>query len=240
MSTITVPDCSDCRSTQRACDWSVLRPEELAVLHAARSPHVYRAGQVLFYDGNPCLGLHCIHSGEIALRKSTPQGLSRIVRLAHGGQTLGYRAFFSGEPYSLTAEVLTDSEVCFVPGATVRQLLESNAKLALMFLRNVAVSLRESEDDALEAQGLPVRVRLAHVLLGMKDRLGNVGPDDEIVIDLPLSRQDLAARVGARHETISRAIRALQDDGVAYFQGRRVRIPDLDRLFDEAESAGVS
>ncbi|MCB1153632.1 winged helix-turn-helix domain-containing protein, partial [bacterium] len=59
--------------------------------------------------------------------------------------------------------------------------------------------------------------------------------DGNILIELPMSRQDIADMVGARPETIARTIRSLQDDGVATFKGREVMVPDLDALLDELE-----
>jgi CRP-like cAMP-binding protein len=45
----------------------------------------------------------------------------------------------------------------------------------------------------------------------------------------------MAAVIGARPESLSRAIRALQDDGVVVFDRRRIIIEDLDNLLDEID-----
>lgn len=217
----------------------MLSDEDVRLLDSARVTNVYKAGQILFYQGNPCLGLHCIQSGEVAVRKASAAGQSRIVRLAHAGQTLGYRAFFAGGAYSASAEALTDCRICFVPREVVSQLLEHNPGLGLRFLDRTARDLEASEEDGLNAL-LSVRARLAHLILTLKDRLGTMGEDGVLSIPIPLSRQDIAARIGTRPETVTRAIRALEDDGVATFDGRDVRVPDLDRLLDELEPHGAS
>ena len=62
-----------------------------------------------------------------------------------------------------------------------------------------------------------------------------MGDDGVLTLQLPLSRKDVAAVLGARRESIARAIRALEDDGVATFRGRAVRVPDLDTLLDEID-----
>ncbi len=41
--------------------------------------------------------------------------------------------------------------------------------------------------------------------------------------------------IGIRPETMSRAIKQLEEDGVAYFSGRSVQVPDLKRLLREIE-----
>lgn len=236
--THAAPHCSSCVGRGSSTEWCVLGEDDLRQLEAARITNVYRAGQFLFYQGNPCLGLHCVESGEIALRKTDGSGQSRIVRMAHAGLTLGYRAFFSGTPYTTSAEALSDSTVCFIPRETVARLVERAPSLGMRFLQRTALDLKASEEDGLNGSK-SVRGRLAHFVLAFKDRLGTMGEDGVLSIPLPLSRQDIAARIGARPETVTRAIRALEDDSVATFDGRTVRIPDLDRLLDELETAGI-
>ena len=47
----------------------------------------------------------------------------------------------------------------------------------------------------------------------------------------------MASAIGTRPESLSRAIRALQDSGTATFRGKLVTVSDLDDLLDEAEAS---
>lgn len=226
--------CEPCHGRGHA-EWGVLDEAGLAVLNKARQIREYAPGDVVFSQGAPCAGMFCVDAGDVALRKSDEHGGSAIVRMARAGQTIGYRALFSGGPYMATAEALTPSQICFIPAATVRELIERSANLAYRFMKRFADDLRESEEQRLHAQSLSTRARLADYLIRLKDREGTVADDGSIELELPLSRTDLAALLGTRRESIARAIRALQDAEVAQFEGRSVKIPDLDALFDELE-----
>lgn len=230
------PNCFTCQKRGDA-EFCVLHEDEVEQLDGARVTNLYKPGQVLFYQGNPCLGLFCVESGELALRKTDESGHSVIVRLVHSGQTLGYRAFFAGDNYTATCEALTEARVCFIDKEAVRRLLDHNAQLGLQFLRRVSADLRDAEDGKLAAVSQPVRARFAHLLLTLKDRHGEMGEDGVLRIELPMSRQDIAALLGARPETVARTIRALEEDGVATFSGREVQVGDLDSLLDEIEAA---
>jgi hypothetical protein len=46
----------------------------------------------------------------------------------------------------------------------------------------------------------------------------------------------MASTIGTRPESLSRAIRALEQSGVAGFKGKQVLVRDLDDLLDEVES----
>jgi CRP-like cAMP-binding protein len=218
-------------------EWNHLCPDDVKLLSRAKVVNHYKAGQVIFYQGNPPLGLYCISDGLVVLRKTDSEGRSVIVRMAGRGQTLGYRAFFSDRPYTASAEASSDCTICWVDRAVVQQLLSRNSNLMLSFLQHIAADLAEAEEARLRAATLPVRTRLAHLLLTLKDRDGEVDDDGRIVIGLQLSRQDIAAMLGTTPETIARTTRQFTDEEVAIFDKRTVIIPDLDRLLDEVEPA---
>ncbi len=94
--------------------------------------------------------------------------------------------------------------------------------------------------DALEASlvdrlRLPVRARLAQMLLSLRGAFGDVDEDGVLIIDLPLSRSQIAELLAVRPETVTRAIGVLSEEGVARFVRRRVVVRDLDALMDEVE-----
>lgn len=227
------PSCLNCE--HRAEEWCALG-DDLPFLNEAKTCNVYQAGQVIFYQGNPCLGLYCIEEGTIALRKGDVHGNEVIVRLAHRGETLGARTFFAQGEYSASAVALTTCRVCFIDRAMIEELIGRNPNVSQVFLRNISRKLHDAEEDKLHFATLPVRARLAHLLLELKENYGKMGDDGVLHINLPLSRQDVASMIATRPETLSRTIRAMEKDNVAHFQKRTVKVPDLDALLDEVES----
>ncbi|MCK6511542.1 Crp/Fnr family transcriptional regulator [Myxococcota bacterium] len=216
--------------------WKVLDEEQLRDLNTVKSCNTYQPGQVIFYQGNPCMGLYCIESGTVALRKIDIHGNSVVIKLAHDGQTLGYRAFFSNTEYSVSAEAVTACRVCFIPRDFVRDILLKNLQFGYEYLSRLATDLGESEDEKMKMSTLPVRTRLAHLLLSLKEHYGHVDDDGVLTIELPISRQDMASMLAIRPETLSRAIRALEKDEVALFDRQAASIADLDALLDEIEN----
>lgn len=228
-------NCFTCQWRERS-QWSTLNQDDLNVLNGHRRDADVKPGQILFRQGDPCDGVYCIASGTIAIRKMDEHGNSVLVRLRHAGQTIGYRDFFGGPSMTTSAEALVESRVCFVDRKAVSALLERNPALGLQFLRRIAQDLQDAEETILQTTTLPIRTRLAHLLLTLKERYGRVDEAGTITIQLPLARQDIAAILGTRPETIARTIRGLDNDGVARFSGRTVVVEDLDLLLDEIET----
>lgn len=230
--------CSGCPRLSDAV-WSVLGAEELAVLGASRQQRVFSAGQTVVLQGEPSRGIHCIESGEVAVRKTDDSGNTFLLRCSGPDSTIGYRAYFARRPHAETVEALIDTRTCFIPSDTLTDLLRRSNALAGRFLACAAQELEDADDSRLRQAFLPVRARFAHLLLCLRERHGTVEPDGTLIISLPISRQDIASQLGTVPETVARTIRALGESGIATFDGRSVRVPDLDLLLDEVEQVGL-
>lgn len=235
-SSSTGRNCFTCQARGRT-EWCVLTDEELKLVDRSKISREYLPGEVIFHEADPCQGIHCIETGLVGVRKMNANGQEILLRLGYPGDTLGYRSLLSGDVHNNSAEALEPSGVCFIDASTVRTLLTKNPALGLRFLTHAAKDLSAAEDKVLQSTTLPVRARFAHLLLVLKDRYGVVSKDGAMEIDLPLSRQDMAAMIGIRPESMSRTIRSLEEDEIARFSGRRVRIRNIDDLLDELELA---
>lgn len=230
-------DCGNCFTcqTRGKTEWCVLTDDELAVVDQGKVCREYMPGEVIFHEGDDCRGVHCIERGLIGVRKMDANGNEILLRISHPGDTMGYRSFLAGDDHNNSAEALEPSVLCFIDGSTVQSLLEINPALGLRFLRHAAQDLNAAEEKVLQSATLPVRARFAHLLLVLKERYGVVDDNGSMDLELPLSRQDMAAMIGIRPESMSRTIRSFEDDNIARFSGRRVHVPDVKSLYQELE-----
>ena len=111
------------------------------------------------------------------------------------------------------------------------QFLSQNLELGQRFLRRLATELEAAEATRLCAIAMPLRARLASLLLELNGRFGAEGS-----LVLPLSRQEIASMLGTRPETITRNIRLLEKTGYVKFLGREVIINDHAGLSQEAKA----
>jgi CRP/FNR family transcriptional regulator len=228
------PQCFTCQWRDRSA-WCVLNDEDLGRLNSSKVVRTFQPGQNIYVQGDPANGVYCVESGAVTLRKTDENGNAMVVGMAHAGEAIGYRDFFSRKEFMATAQAVEPVRLCFVNRALVDALLRRNPALGLRFLVRISEDLNHAETMMLQNSTLSVRTRVAHLLLALKDRYGEVEEDGTLVIRLPLSRQDIASMLGTRPETISRAIHILEESEVAQFSGRQVRVADLDILLDEIE-----
>ena len=224
--------CGQCGTLNRA-EWRFLEHPDVVRLNESKVQVHYAAGETLFMEGDPCTGVYCISSGRLVVRKTDIDGNSVLIRIAEAGETIGYRALLADEEHGTTAQAITPATACYIDRVHVRGFMARNPELAIDFARHIAADLRAAEDLFLRTATQRVRTRLAYVLLKLGQDRSCIADDGARVVELPVSRQDLAAMVGIRPETLARTIREFERLGLAEFAGRSVRIPQPTRLSEE-------
>ncbi len=224
--------CLGCSLRQRN-EWCVLSEEETRILSRNLKKRQYRAGETIFSAGEPSHGIYCVVSGAVAIRKGDGEGNAVLLRLAYPGDTLGYRGLLLGENRRYSAEALGPSKLCFVDQTVTRLLLDRNSALGRQFLRRIAADMDEAHDHLVRNATLSNRGKFVYLLLALMNRHGRTASDGSRFMELPLSRRDLASMIGARHETLSRIIGRLEEDGLARFSGRTVHVIQPHSLFRE-------
>lgn len=204
------------------------------LLQQGRVTHVYRTGDRLFAQGQLPAGLYCVQSGNILLWHIDAFGFKTSFRTVSRGELIGYRSLLGDDRHAATAEALSECHVCFYPKQNLEALIYGDAGLTRQFFRMLARDRGPADALLLRGQHVPVRVRLVYLLLTTKDRHAEHAADGALIYRLPLSRKNIASLIGARPETVTRAIRELSRDGVAMFHNRKVIVPDPAKLFEEA------
>ncbi len=83
--------CESC-PTRIAGVFARLSRERLRALDRCKADNLYHKGQIIFQEGTPALGVHCVYEGQLKLYKSGTQGRPQIIGLAKPGTMVGHRA----------------------------------------------------------------------------------------------------------------------------------------------------
>ncbi len=227
-------NCADCATCPQV-EWSDLASEGLDHLTRVRRTFEYQPGESIFHQNDDPKGLYCIEHGNILLRGFDAFGHETGFRVIVNGETIGWRSFFAEQPHAATALALTACRVCLISGTDLRMMMREYPGLMQRFLKTLARDRGPAEGLLLRNPQLPVRIRVINLLLVLSEHVHTPGNDGPIKFFLPLKRQQIASMVGARNETLSRTLAALQEEGLASFRGREVVIPDYGRLETESE-----
>jgi len=118
----------------------------------------YRAGEIVFKEGDPGAEMYVVQSGQVELYRNITDE-KRFVRVFEKGDFFGEMSLLEGMPRTATAQVIEDSDLIVINGATFDQMIKSNIEIAVRMLRKLSKRLRETTDQlelSLTSQGKAV------------------------------------------------------------------------------------
>lgn len=176
----------------------------------------YERGDVLFWEGDPCAGLHIIESGSVKLYRVSPQGRQYIIAVLTEGATCNEVPAFDGGANPVNVEALETTRVWLVDAQTLRELVKANPEFALKILSKFGQNLRNLVGKVSEMAFYQVTHRLARLITEM--------PAEE---SRPhWTQEQLAARLGTVREVVSRSLKELEKSGAIRIEDRRIQIAD--------------
>lgn len=194
----------------------------------------YREGEFLFHQGDPARHMHVLVEGRIKLVQYTPDGQQVIIRYLGPGETFAVLAVLRNTNYPVAAQVVVDCTVLSWERATMKQLMNEFPPLEQNALSIMADRVREFQDRIRELSTERVERRIARTLLRLVRQTGR-RVDEGILIELPLTRQDLAEMAGTTLYTVSRTLRAWEARGVVRCGRIKVTVTNPHQLVQIAE-----
>lgn len=218
------------RRPEEALNWLAEAPlfqglsfaEHQAALRAARRRQVRREA-FFFQQGDPASALYVLTAGRVRLTQVTPEGDQVILHLVHPGEMFGGIAVLGDATYPVSAQALEDCQALAWDGEGMAGLMERTPRLALNALRLLAGRVQELQDRVRELATERVERRVARTLLRLARQAGRK-VENGVLIDLPLSRQDLAEMTGTTLFTVSRVLSRWEQQGLVEAGRERVLI----------------
>lgn len=217
--------------------FGALEGTELSSLANRTAMRRYAPGEVLFFEGEPCVGLYIVLSGRIRIFKTSHGGREYVLAIEGSGASIAELPVFDGGNYPASAAAVESTELIFISRNDFRAFCLEHPEVALKVLQVVGARLRRLVGIIEELSFSSLRQRLVSWLLRQAKAQGRE-TGRGLTFQLGVTHQELAAHIGTVRELVSRNMSRLQAEGLIEVSGREVIIPDTEAL--EAElSAGV-
>lgn len=211
---------------------------ELEAALAVASRRRLEKGEFFFYQDEPADFFYVIVEGQVRLSQLTPEGHQVIIHFMGPGDGMGIIVALSNTYYPLSAEAVTDCYALRWDYASTIGLMEQHSRLALNGLRLVADQFEDLLDRYRELSTERVERRIARVLLRLARQTGR-RTDRGVLLDLPLSRQDLGEMTGTTLYTVSRTLSSWEQKGLIETGRERIVICEPHGLVSIAEDLPV-
>ncbi|MDP2735443.1 MAG: Crp/Fnr family transcriptional regulator, partial [bacterium] len=203
--------------------FSSLPPADAERIERAAVERSFERGEVLFLEGEPCVGLYVVKTGTVRIFKSSPEGREQVVLVARAGDSFNDIPVFDGGPNPANATALEKTTVVIIPKEAVLSVIAS-CPPAMAIIKLFAVRLRRMTTLIGDLSFRSVLSRLAKVLLEVAVAEGGPAPAQR------LTQEEMAAMVGTVRDVIGRALRLLEKDGAIRLQRQRIVVVDPEKL----------
>jgi len=217
--------------------WRALAPVEIEGLRRQVETRPYRRHQLVFRQGALPEGLYSVLSGNVLLEQLDKLGNRTAFRIAAAGDILGHRSLFAEQPHAASARALKPCRICFFPEAALRQVLGSKRRLAHEMLKLVATDPGPIHAPLLRSPFVPTAARLAHVLVLLQPQYAPPSREADAAYEVLLSKDNIAALIAARRETVSRLLQQFERAGLCLVRGARIIISSTKGLAAFAAAA---
>lgn len=196
----------------------------LAEFESLAKIETYFPSEILYEAGEESSRLLAVLEGRVKLCMDSSFDRRMTVRVARRGQLLGLTEVLSGSPFELTAEAMSKCSIALVHRNDFCRFLMRNPNAYGCLVHDIGQDYK-CACERLRMLGLApsVQIRLARLLLdwcgtGHETRHG-------IQLHLTLTQREIGEFIGVSRESVSRALRDLQQLRLLHLHGRNLMIP---------------
>jgi CRP-like cAMP-binding protein/DNA-binding protein H-NS len=164
-------------------------------------------------EGEPALYFYQVIRGAVRTYKLLNDGRRQISAFQLPGDII---ELGTAEDYCFSAEAISPSVLRFAKRSAILDLAGRNSDLAVEIWRRTARNLQSAQEHMVLLGRKNADERLASFLLEMSGRSGS-----DSIVELPMSRQDIADYLGLTIETISRMLTHLESCAAIRREGGR-------------------
>jgi CRP/FNR family cyclic AMP-dependent transcriptional regulator len=191
--------------------FSDLTEPELTVLSNSLREMHYPEGSIVFHEGDIGDFLLLIVEGKVKVVLFGEQGQETILRTMNPGTFFGELSLIDEAPRSASVVTLENSSFLQLKREVFLEVLRMHPNISLKVLRQLSVRVRDLTEEIRSLTMFDIYGRVLRCLV----RLGQAQGKREkatIILLSPPTNQDLARMIGCARETVSRAMKVLQEN----------------------------
>ncbi len=194
--------------------------EALAELTFSRT---FDKGQCIILAEDSGDTLFIIRTGQVKVSFLHEDGKEFILSLLGEGEVFGELSLLDNRPRSANVTATSKTELMMLTRTDFLHLVERVPQIAVSLLEELASRLRRTDDQVEGLALFDVHHRVAKTLLRMAEDGGQKSPEGILIRRRP-THQQLANMAGTTRETVTRALKQLQDEGYIRISGRQILI----------------
>lgn len=180
--------------------------DALVALERIGTRRSFTRGEAIYAEGDPAESWYRVVSGTVRISRLFADGRRHVAEFCFGGECFGL-----DEPreHGFSAEAVGDVVVMRYPRRATERLLDENPHLTHRLYDMALRDLAQAQARMLRLARMTASERVASFLLELAERRDAIR-----VIEVPMSRGDIADYLGLTIETVCRALSAFKRAGM--------------------------
>ncbi|MGM0846843.1 MAG: Crp/Fnr family transcriptional regulator [Bacillota bacterium] len=192
-------------------------------------------GSYLFQEGMTAKELYLVKSGKVQIGKVIPDGRELSLRICSSGDVIGELTLFCDEStYMLNAKVMEDSEVYILSRQLFEENLSNKPQLTVEWLKWVQLQSRKNQTKFRDLILHGKKGALYSTLIRLTNSYGK-SVEEGILIDHPMTNQELANFCGTSREVVNRMLSELRKEKILSVEKNKMIVHDLNYLKEEID-----
>ncbi|OOZ44742.1 Crp/Fnr family transcriptional regulator [Solemya velum gill symbiont] len=216
--------CESCK-TIKFCMNSWLDKNAVDAVERIMKRKVFSAGRKIYRRGNPSQSFYVVQSGTVKVERILGDGRHYVHGFYHSGDVFGIESFCH-QSYCNDATALDDTQICAIERSQFELLSATNPQVQKMISQLISSELRLIEKRLIDRH-LDVEKQLLIFLHDLTKRCCESFSEDRR-FSLPMSQYDIASYLGVRHESVCRALKKMQRQGVIQKKSKNIEIINID------------
>lgn len=189
----------------------------------------YRKKETIFSEGEPPEWFYLVLAGKVKVTKLSHEGKEIILEVISPTDIFGGVAVIRGFPYPANAVAMEDSDVLRISRKNLMRLVDRFPNLMYCIAMQLGDRMKSSYDSLKNIALERVESRIAALLLKLAGKVG-IDTREGTLIDMRLTKQDVADMVGTTVETSIRTFSKFKKQGLVGEQDGKFVIRDRDGL----------
>jgi len=181
----------------------------------------YPRNTIILSEGDSSDSLYCIISGRVKVFLNDEEGKEVILNNQQSGDYFGELALLDSGPRSASVMTLEDCRLYVISKADFDEFLDQHQEASRRIMAGLVSRLRALTENVRSLALMDVYGRVARVLLELA-----IEEDGVLIIKDTLTQQDIASRVGASREMVSRILKELKTGGYIEINKKHIVIKE--------------
>ncbi|KLT17444.1 transcriptional regulator [Neobacillus vireti] len=200
----------------------------------------FKSGSVLFQEKDPAQYVYLLLKGSIALGRVHLRGKEFILKILNDRELIvEYQLFKANPRYQFYAKTLSDCELLVIKREQFEDFILTDPEAMNAFVSWLSTGYLKAQ---MKCQDLIMNGKkggLYSILIRLCNTYG-VKTEDGILIDLPLTHQELANLTYGTREVIQRSLKELREKDIILYENQMFTVKNLNYLKEEVDCQNCS